>query len=380
MRVLQVGKFYPPDAGGVETGTRQMVETLARLGHENAVLCFAGAGPYDDGAGSVPVLRAATWATVASQPLSTEYLLRLADLAPRVDVLHVHWPNPLAAMALWFTRPRTAIVLHWHSDVIGKGALKTLVSPFEAWLCRRAELVIGPTEVHLQASGRAALFAGKGAAVPFFVEPDAADPGRLDPAALAAVRERTGGRRLVFALGRLVPYKGFAVLVEAARRLPDDAVAVIGGAGPLAGELARQIETAGLGHKVLLAGRIPDAELPAWFACCDVFCLPSVTRAEMFGIVQLEAMAWGKPVVATAIAGSGVAAVNRHGETGLVVPPGDASALGAALATLLADAALAARLGQGGRQAAAARFSPRAVAEALGAAYARLDRSASRTL
>jgi rhamnosyl/mannosyltransferase len=380
MRVLQVGKFYPPDAGGVETGTRQMVETLAGLGHENAVLCFAGAGPYDDGAGSVPVLRAEAWATIASQPLSTEYLLRLADLAPRFDVLHVHCPNPLAAVALWLIRPRGKIVLHWHSDVIGKRALRALVSPFEAWLCRRADLVIGPTAVHLQASNRAALFAGKGAVVPFYVEPGTVDPDRLAPAALAAVRARAGGRRLVFALGRLVPYKGFAVLIEAARCLPDDAVAVIGGGGPLAGELARQIESAGLGHKVLLAGRIPDDELPAWFAACDVFCLPSVTRAEMFGIVQLEAMAWGKPVVSTAIAGSGVAAVNRQGETGLVVAPGDAPALGAALAKLLADAALAARLGQGGREAVAARYSPTAVAQALGAAYARLDISAPRTL
>jgi rhamnosyl/mannosyltransferase len=377
MRVLQVGKFYPPDPGGVETATAQMAEALTRLGHENAVLCFAGKGSYADGAGPVPVIRAAVFATIASQPLSSEYLLRLADLAPRFDVLHVHWPNPLAAVALGLLRPRAKIVIHWHSDVIGKGALRTLLSPVESWLCRRADLVIGPTGVHLQASNRAGLIAGKGAVVPFCVDPAVADSGRLDPVALAGVRETLGGRRLVFALGRLVPYKGFDVLIQAAGELPPDVVTVIGGSGPLAGELARRIEAAGLGERVVLAGRIPEAALAAWFACCDVFCLPSVTRAEMFGIVQLEAMAWGKPVVATAIAGSGVAAVNRHEETGLVVPPGDAPALGRALARLLADPGLAGRLGQGGRAAVTGRYSPAAVAEALGAAYARLDRGAS---
>jgi len=149
-------------------------------------------------------------------------------------------------------------------------------------------------------------------------------------------------------------------------------VTVIGGGGPLAQALAARIDALGLSERVLLPGRIPDAELAAWLAACDVFCLPSVSRAEMFGIVQLEAMAFGKPVVATAIPGSGVPWVNRHGETGLVVSPGDVDALAAALSALLADASLRARLGQGGREAVAGRFSPEVVARSLAEAYARL--------
>lgn len=377
MRVLQVGKFYPPDPGGVETATRQAVDGLTRLGMESEVLCFAGPGPYDDAAGAIPVTRAPVWATVSSQPLSAAYVRRVVAMAPRFDVLHVHCPNILAALALFLARPKARIVLHWHSDIIGKKTLLALARPLETWLCRRADLVIGPTAVHLSGSDRAGEFVGKGAVVPFCVDATMAAPHKVDAAAVAAIRERLGHRRMVFALGRLVPYKGFDVLVAAARLLPDDAVVVIGGGGPLSGTLARRIESLGLGDRVVLPGRIPDADLSDWFAACDLFCLPSVERAEMFGIVQLEAMAFGKPVVSTAIPRSGVPLVNADGATGLVVPPGDADALGRALARLLDDPALCRRLGEGGRAAVAGPYSPDAVARALGAAYARLDRGAS---
>lgn len=373
MRVLQVGKFYPPDPGGVETATRQMAEHLAALGMETGVLCFAGSGDYDDLGLPWPVWRAPVAATIASQPLSALYVRRLIALAPQFDVLHVHWPNPLAALAVFLARPRGKVVLHWHSDVIGKGTLARAVAPLEAWLCRRADLVIGPTPVHLAASNRAALLEPKGAVVPFCVDASMPSPGDADPADVAALRQRLGGRRIVFALGRLVPYKGLDVLLDAAVALANNVVVGIGGGGPLAGALAARVAALGLAEKVILAGHIPDAALPVWLAACDVFCLPSVTRAEMFGIVQLEAMVFGRPVVATAIPGSGVPWVNRHGATGLVVPPGDARELAAALTAVLDDPVLANRLGQGGKAAVAGPFSPRGVRQALAAAYGRLE-------
>lgn len=372
MRVLQVGKFYPPDPGGIETAARQCVEHLLALDAAVEVLCFAGPGPYHDADAACPVHRARVLATVASQPLSPAYLAAFFRLAPRCDVLHVHLPNPLAALAVFLARPRARVVLHWHSDVIGKGALAAVTRPLESWLCRRADLVIGPSPVHLAASNQAGRFAGKGAVVPFCVDATMAGPDKADPAGVAAIRAGCGNRPLVFALGRLVPYKGFDLLIDAAAMLPPETIVVIGGDGPQRDALRRRIDAAGLADRVRLAGRIPDADLADWLAACDIFCLPSVTRAEMFGIVQLEAMAFGKPVVSTDIPGSGVPWVNRHEETGLVVPPGDAPALARALTGLLADAAWRDRLGRGGREAVAGRFSPAAATRALAAAYARL--------
>lgn len=372
MRVLQVGKFYPPDAGGVETATRQVAVGLAHMGASGEVLCFAGSCKESEDTAVCRVHRQPVLATISSQPLSVAYVRKVLAMAPAFDVLHVHLPNPLAGLALFLARPKASVVLHWHSDVIGMKALAALVRPLETWLCRRADLVIGPSPVHVAQSDRAREFAGKSAVVPFCVDAAMARPEAADPARVAALRERFGGRRIVFALGRLVPYKGFDVLVDAAARLPVDAVAVIGGCGPLADVLAARVQSAGLSDKVFLPGRIPDADLPDWLAACDVFCLPSVSRAEMFGIVQLEAMAFGKPVVSTDIPRSGVPWVNAHGETGLLVPPGDAPALAATLSRLLADPALRERLGRGGRAAVAGRFSPAGVEQALRQAYARL--------
>ncbi|MEX2241714.1 MAG: glycosyltransferase, partial [Burkholderiales bacterium] len=120
--------------------------------------------------------------------------------------------------------------------------------------------------------------------------------------------------------------------------------------------------------RVELVGRIPDRDLPAWYHACDVFCLPSVEPAEAFGIVQVEAMACGRPVLCCEL-GNGVNWVNRDGETGIAVPPADPAALADALARLQADPALRARLGEAGRRRAFDVFSAEAMARATLAVY-----------
>jgi rhamnosyl/mannosyltransferase len=121
-------------------------------------------------------------------------------------------------------------------------------------------------------------------------------------------------------------------------------------------ELERTAAELGISEKVIFAGRIPDHELPLYYAACDVFCMPSVERSEAFGIVQLEAMAAGRPVVCCEL-GNGVNYVNRHGETGLAVPPRDPKALARAINTLLADEPLRARMGAAGRARVTGEFS-----------------------
>ena len=138
--------------------------------------------------------------------------------------------------------------------------------------------------------------------------------------------------------------------MEAARYLPDDYVVVIGGSGPLREDLEQQIHDLGLQDKVLLIGRVPDEDLPAYYTACTLFCLPSVQKTEAFGIVQIEAMSCGKPVVTTTIPESGVAWVNGHGVSGLNVPPENAKALAEAICEVTKDEEVYSRYCEGARK------------------------------
>ena len=166
--------------------------------------------------------------------------------------------------------------------------------------------------------------------------------------------------------GRLGPNNGVDILVRALS--PTSARAVIVGEGPIRGRLERRARDTGAADRVHFAGAVSDPELAALYHACDLFVLPSVTRAEAFGMVQIEAMACGKPVVSTAVP-SGVPWVNQHGCTGLVVPPGDPGALAAAIESLAADPSLRQRMGDAGRRRVAAEFTADRMAQRTLAVY-----------
>ena len=169
------------------------------------------------------------------------------------------------------------------------------------------------------------------------------------PTAAGSAKSLNGGRPgfVVLFVGRLVPYKGVDVLLQAMRGL--DASAVIVGDGPLRAALEQQADALGVSDRVSFRGTLSEDALAELYATCDVLALPSTTAAEAFGLVQVEAMARGKPVVSTRVA-SGVPWVNQDGVTGFTVPPGDPDALRSALGRLQQDPDLRDRMGDAGRR------------------------------
>jgi rhamnosyl/mannosyltransferase len=154
------------------------------------------------------------------------------------------------------------------------------------------------------------------------------------------LREQYGNKKIVFSLGRLVHYKGFKYLVDAARYLDDSYLVIIGGSGMLKDELQKQIHDYGLEQRVKMVGRISDEDLPSYYGACDIYCLSSIMKTEAFALVQLEAMSCGKPVVSCNIEGSGVPWVNLHDVSGLVVEPENGKALADAIRRIMEDKAL----------------------------------------
>jgi rhamnosyl/mannosyltransferase len=347
MKVLHLAKFYPPDHGGMESIVATLAEGMGARGWRSDVLCthkrlFTSVDP---GPGQGQVVRAGQIGMLLSTPLSPALVCEVRKRVAEADLLHVHLPNPMATLALRLSPPPRRLLLHWHSDVVSQQIARRLVDPLERWLLGRADLIVATSQAYADASQQLAPFRPKVAVVPLGIGHNAARAG--DEQRARGWRERIAASRIVLAIGRMTGYKGFDVLIDAARTLPEDVAVVIVGGGALLDSLTRRAAAYTAGAKVLFTGPLSDADRDALFAIADVFCLPSTSRAEAFGVALVEAMAAGKPAVASDIPGSGVGWVNA---CGLGVPPRDPLALAAGLRRLLDDPELAARMGREARQ------------------------------
>lgn len=349
-RCLQLTKFYPPFNGGIETTVRDIARGLSSRGWGIKILCSNTKAKtvYEDGA--IPVMRVASLAQIASTSMSPMMLFWLVRWQNEQDVIHVHLPNPMANLVLWVTRPRSKVVVHWHSDIVKQRRLLKLYEPLQNWLLKRADAILVTSKRYADSSPWLQPYKNKLHIAPSCVEdPLLITPQRKRQELTDSVRAQWPGKRIVFALGRMTYYKGFEVLINAARQLPSDVVVLIGGAGELLESLRVQVRENELMNKVHLLGRISDGDLPGYFGAADLFCLPSLVRSEAFGLVLVEAMAHGKPVVATDIDGSGVPWVNAHGVSGLNAKPGDADSLAECIQRILNDSGLASKLALGAR-------------------------------
>lgn len=346
MRVLQLGKFYPL-RGGVEKVMYDLATGLCAEGVECDMLSasFKGRGFTEPIGENGHLMCCHSWIRAYATMVAPSMVSKLRAICNDYDIIHVHHPDPMACIALRMSGYKGKVVVHWHSDILKQKRLLRVYAPLQEWLLRRADVLVGTSPVYLAESPVLQNVRCKTAVLPIGV-----DPVAPDEAAVQSIRDAYGGRKIVFSLGRLVPYKGYAYLVEAARMLPDDYVVLIGGSGPLRGDLQATIDKYGLGDRVRLLGRIADEKLPAYYGACSLFCLPSVMRTEAFGIVQIEAMSCGRPVVATNIPISGVAWVNAHGVSGLNVAPANAEELAKAIRSVTADAATWSKYSDGARR------------------------------
>ncbi len=337
MRVLHIGKYYPPVFGGIENVNFELVEGLNDVGVKCDVLCSSDTNVSTlDLSRGYKVYRERSLFKIASVPLSLGIIIKLRKIVDEYDVISVHLPNPLACLSLFFVKPHHKIVLHWHSDIIKQKKLLKLFSPIQRFAIRRSDLVLGATRAHIEQSDCSALFTNKSQILPYIF-----DVGKftshVDVNLLKELQQKYLGKKVVFSLGRLVYYKGFEDLIIAAKSLPEDIIILIAGVGELQKNLSDLIQEHDLSQKVKLIGAIPHTQLSSYYKFCDVFCLPSVHRSEMFGIVQLEAMAFGKPVISTNLQRSGVPLVNIDGKTGITVKPSSPVNLANALVEVLTD-------------------------------------------
>ena len=345
IRVLHVGKYYPPVSGGMERVLQLLCEHERAAVDSEVLAVNTSSRTVREPWRNVPVTRVGRLASIGSVGVCPTFPWELRRR--KADLTVIHEPNPLALVSDLLTGQRTPLVVWYHSEVLRPAwKYRLMYRPFLTRVLNRAARIVVSSPKLAEHAAELQPYRGKCVAIPFGIELERFEASPAVRRRAQALRTRHNGPLVLF-VGRLVPYKGVPVLIEALRGLA--ATAVIVGAGPLGESLRAQAHAAGISDRVVFAGEVDDDELLALYLACDMFVLPSVTHAEAFGMVQLEAMACGRPVICTNLP-SGVPWVNQHGETGLVVPPGDVEALRDAIGELARDEHLRARMGAAARR------------------------------
>jgi rhamnosyl/mannosyltransferase len=346
--ILHLGKFYPPHNGGMESHLHDLVVRQAPGVNRVSVIVSndvlrAESSEID----RVHVHRVARLATIASMPVCPGLISAIRNTP--ADLVHLHTPNPGAALAFLLSGHMGKLVITHHADTMGRKLLRHLSDPFVMRTMKRASRIIVTSQRYLDSSSELEPFRDKCRVIPLGIDipiqPTSADME------IRELRARFGNR-VILAVGRLVPYKGFDVLIRAMKQVRGHLLLI--GDGPLAAELADLVVSAGVAQKVSMLNRVSD--LAPYFGASSVFVLPSITRAEAFSIAQVEAMAAGLPVINTDI-DSGVPEVSHHGETGLTVPPCNEEVLARAMTTLLDRTDLRLRFGAAAAARARAEFT-----------------------
>lgn len=293
------------------------------------------------------------------------------------DIVHAHSPPPLASHYAGAVASERGIpyVVTYHCDVDLPSAFGSLVESvyrrsLGASTLRKAARVVVTTRTYAATSRAVWRYNPT-------VIPNAVDHRRFRPDVDGSqIRSKLSippDIPLVLLVGRIVPHKGIEQFVEAARYVPE-ARFVIAGEGSLLDPMKRLAASMGVADRVRFVGRVSEARLPEVYAACDVFVLPSVSRLEAFGIVALEAMATGKPVIVADIPGVRERIVD--GQDGLLADPLNSMDLAEKIRRLLADPEARRAMGQRGREKVLASFSIERVTDEIEAVYRSvLDRS-----
>jgi glycosyltransferase involved in cell wall biosynthesis len=377
IRVCHLGKYYPPAPGGIETHVQTLARAQANLGANVSVACvnvenrhgidvngrpFASTPTIRAWDQAVRLTRLGRRASLARFDICPQLFSWMNELQPNVyDLIHLHVPNPTMLMALALKRPRLPLVISYHSDIVRQKLLVHALRPLERLVFARAARILSDSPVYAQGSTFLSGYAQKVEVLPLGIDLHPyLNPG---PSALAFARRLRSehGSPLWLCVGRLVYYKGLPTAIHALKHVPGK-LAVIG-TGPLEHELRQLARREGVGDRTIWLGHRSSEEIVGAYHAATALWFPSNARSESFGLVQVEAMASGCPVINTAIPGSGVPWVSRHDETGLTVPVGAPEEMARCANRLVNEPGLRERLATGARARVRREFDHRLMAE-----------------
>lgn len=351
-----------PNVGGIEQITRNIANALTiSCEYDQKIICFnetASDGDYickreetvHDVVDGIEIIRCGCITKKASQSISLAYVTELhkvmEDFHP--DIVIFHYPNPYQAAFLSKYLKRDIIfILYWHLDIIRQKFLGKLFHGQTIRLLKRADKIVATSPNYVNGSPYLSKYKEKCVVIPNCIDENKFQISAETQDLSNVIRANNKDKIICFAIGRHVPYKGFSYLIKASKALDDRYRIFIAGQG----ELTEQLRAEAKGDKkISFLGRLSDIELIANYMAMDIFCFPSVTKNEAFGIALAEGMYFGKPAVTFHIPGSGVSYVNLDGVTGFEVENRDSNAYADAIKRLGREENLRIEMGKNARE------------------------------
>ena len=361
-KVLQISKYYFPFLGGTEQVARDIAKALKHYDDvEQKIICFNEDAKLDgyvnhheetirEQVDNVEVIRCGYVAKYASQALSLTYGKELKSVIKEFnpDLIILHYPNPFVTYYLLkYIQPHCKLAVYWHLDITKQKFLKHFFDGQNKKLIARSSKILGATPVHVNESAYSAVMGDKKYVLPYAIDEKRLVISDAEKQKAEEIKKKYEGKVLGFFIGRHVPYKGLRYLIEASSKIQDNKMHfLIAGTGELTEELK---QLSANDPKVEFVGRVTDSEWRSFLYACDIFCFPSITRNEGFGLAQAEAMYYEKPVVTFTIKGSGVNYVTLNGVTGIECPNCDSASYAKALQKLADNIQLRREMGASGR-------------------------------
>jgi rhamnosyl/mannosyltransferase len=333
LKILYVYKdYYPPVKGGIESHINLLANGLRAKGIDVQVLVSNTKNRFQvDRFNGIMVAKAPQLGRFYSAPLTPTFHRYLKRYGKAADIIHFHHPNPTAEFSHFFTCLRKKIIVTYHSDIIRQDKLGKLYSPFRKMFLEKTDRIIATSPNYIQTSNVLNHFKGKCTVIPLGIDLDRFI-SKKDIPQVKQIKGKYGNKTIILFVGRFRHYKGLKFLISAMKEI--DAHLLLIGTGPEEQRLKNMVEKYHLGNKIFFLGELSDDEVNAYYKACDIFVLPSHLRSEAFGLVQVEAMCCGKPVISTEL-GTGTSFVNIDGQTGITVNPGNSDSLSIAIQYLI---------------------------------------------
>jgi len=353
LKVVQTNKAYYPKVGGIETTITNLSEGLVKDFEVSVQVLTCNdqrsSKKVMKNLNGVDIIYLPTFGFVASLPISVAYMNSLSRL--NGDILHVHEPFPWADLSYIFSSKIrenfSRLVVSWHSDIVRQKWALSFYRPYIHKFLKMADRILVSNTNLIEYSEYLPEYKSKCKVIPLGAKLDWVNYSSNRSDRVKKIKSEYASPLVLF-VGRLVYYKGIQYLIDAINQVPDVSLVIIG-SGPLKKELIYQIHNLNLDKRVHLLPEVDEETLHSFYEACDIFVLPSVEKSETYGIVQIEAMASGKPVICTELK-TGTTFINQHGTTGLVVPPRDSRALAEAINSLAYNNSLRCDLGEKARQ------------------------------